>query len=111
MAGPLQVSDMWRARELIKAGVSASTIFQIATQLIRENGARSHKAFRPALQALIGFDVFYKLLRKRNPQFTSFFTNHVAGLMHRYWRDLFPRDFEEPITETNEASGAALPRS
>ena len=43
----------------------------------------------------MGFDLFYKSLNKYNPEFTTFFTNHVAGIIHRYWKDLFPEDFPD----------------
>ena len=31
-----------------------------------------------------------KLLKNKKPQFSTFFTNHVAGIMHRYWKYHFP---------------------
>ena len=36
------------------------------------------------------------------PAFSTFFTNHVAGVMHRYWRDVFPEDFGDPMSGPNE---------
>ena len=32
-------------------------------------------------------------LKKYKPNFSTFFTNHLAGMMHRYWFDYFPEDF------------------
>jgi hypothetical protein len=37
----------------------------------------------------------------RPPALSTFYTNHVAGVMHRYWKDVFPEDFDLPTdTET-----------
>ena len=50
---------------------------------------------RRTYQTVISFDVFYKLLVKNKPDFTTFFTNHVASSQHRYWAALFPDDYED----------------
>ena len=41
------------------------------------------------MQAILSFDVYEKYLLKEKPEFTTYFTNHVAGMMHRYWDNLF----------------------
>ena len=41
------------------------------------------------MQAILSFDVYEKYLLKNEPDFTTYFTNHVAGMMHRYWDNLF----------------------
>ena len=50
----------------------------------------------------MGFDLFFKSLKKYQPNFSTFFTNHVAGIIHRYWRDLFPEEYDDKsyITST-----------
>ena len=40
------------------------------------------------------FDVFERQLERTQPQFSSFFTNHVASAMHRYWAAHRPEDYE-----------------
>ena len=35
-----------------------------------------------------------KHLNKTRPSFATFFTNHVASSMHRYWAAMFPGDYE-----------------
>ena len=37
--------------------------------------------------------MFLKAIKHNPPSFATYFTNHLAGMMHRYWRDLFPEDF------------------
>ena len=95
-------------------GESQSGVFQDTVSLVKDSGPRSsavdHRvrreagpcerfdearvSRRPIFQAILFWDVFRKLFAcQRPPAFTSFFTNHVAGIMHRYWRDVFPEDF------------------
>jgi hypothetical protein len=51
---------------------------------------------RPIYQAVLFWDVFRKHFNApRPPAFSTFFTNHVAGVMHRYWCDVFPEDFPD----------------
>ena len=42
------------------------------------------------VQPVISFDLYLKYLKNTKPEFSTFFTNHVAGMMHRYWKYLFP---------------------
>ena len=46
------------------------------------------------MQPYIGFEIYFNELNNHNPSFSTFFTNHVAGMMHRYWKNLFPEDFK-----------------
>lgn len=73
-------------------GVSATTFAKLAMQLRNERKDPQYRARRPMLQAPLAFDVFLNAYRKTKPQFATFFTNHVAGAMHRYWRYVFPND-------------------
>ena len=45
------------------------------------------------MQPILSFDLYFKCLNKYQPDFSTFFSNHVAGIIHRYWRDIFPEDF------------------
>ena len=73
--------------------LSSNTIFSIINQLIREKINAKNKARRSLIQDIMAFDLFYKTLNKTRPIFCTYFTNHVAGMMHRYWKDLFPYEF------------------
>jgi hypothetical protein len=46
------------------------------------------------LQAPVSFHYFQDALETTRPVFSTFFTNHVAGMMHRYWKHAFPEDFD-----------------
>jgi hypothetical protein len=42
-------------------------------------------------------DLFVSQLAKTKPDFATFYTNHVAAAMHRYWAATFPADYERPM--------------
>jgi hypothetical protein len=44
---------------------------------------------------VLEFDVFMHQLETTRPDFSTFFTNHVASSMHRYWAAAFPADYKE----------------
>lgn len=54
------------------------------------------------MQALVAFDMFQDALKHSRPEFCTFFTNHVAGMMHRYWKYSFPEDFAYEITTAED---------
>jgi hypothetical protein len=54
---------------------------------------------RRTYQSVLGFDVFLRQLRRSEPDFAIFFTNHVASAMHRYWAAAFPHDYVENTYE------------
>ncbi|MCA3017417.1 MAG: hypothetical protein ING62_02055, partial [Rhodocyclaceae bacterium] len=79
----------------LSSGVRISTLFRVASQLLGERLDRSKIARRPVFQTILFWDVFCRQFDPANPPaYSSFFTNHIAGVMHRYWRDVFPEDFE-----------------
>lgn len=82
---------------LLKAGIDTATkgltfrsAKEILRHLINEKRDSRHKASRAILQALPTFDLFWRLYRKECPDLGIYFTNHVAGMMHRYWGDSDP---------------------
>ncbi|MFT3743652.1 MAG: hypothetical protein QM785_05080 [Pyrinomonadaceae bacterium] len=75
-------------------GFRPSTMLDIGGHLAQERVAPWKATRRRTYQSVLAFDVFYKLLRSRKPDFVTFFTNHVASSMHRYWAALFPDDYE-----------------
>lgn len=79
---------------LPSTGIRLQTVLKAGMQLYRERVDRRYSARRSVFQAMIFWDVFRKLYRPlRPPSFATFFTNHIAGVMHRYWNHIFPEDF------------------
>jgi hypothetical protein len=76
-------------------GLRPNTFWDISTQLLSEKVNPSFVRRRRTYQSVLSFDVFMKLLKEKQPSFATFFTNHVASSMHRYWGASFPDDFED----------------
>lgn len=80
---------------LSELGFKARTVGDIAKQLVDERVDRWKVVRRRTYQTVLAFDVFMRQLNKNRPDFTTFFTNHVASSMHRYWAAAFPDEYEE----------------
>src|SRR5262249_14799361 len=65
------------------------------SQLIGEQREPRLKLRRRSLQSVLMGDVFLSLMKTRQPDFATFYTNHVAAAMHRYWAAAFPQDDPE----------------
>lgn len=76
-------------------GFRFSTVTDVMGQILSERFDKWKTTRRRTYQTVIGFDVFYKLLQQQKPDFTTFFTNHVASSMHRYWAAAFPKDYSD----------------
>lgn len=90
----------WRAAldfaaALPRLGITARTLASVAGQLVAERRDRSKTARRRTYQSVLGFDVFMRMLETRAPDFSTFFTNHVAATMHRFWAAAYPGDYEQ----------------
>lgn len=86
------------AKSALLSGVRIRTLFRIAAQLLGERLDRLNIARRPIFQTILFWDVFCRQFDPADPPaYSSFFTNHIAGVMHRYWRDVFPEDFESEV--------------
>jgi len=68
---------------------------EIGGHLVQEKLDAWKVVRRRTYQTVIAFDVFYKLLIKKKPDFVTFFTNHVASSMHRYWAAAFPAEYQD----------------
>jgi hypothetical protein len=79
-------------KSLPSLGLRTGTVATIANQFITERRQPHLRLRRRSLQSLIMMDVFARQLRKTAPQFATFYTNHVAASMHRYWAAAFPDD-------------------
>jgi hypothetical protein len=75
-----------------RRGLSGSTLARLAAALAAERVNPHRKSRRRSLQPLIGLDVFLPLVRRTRPDFATFYTNHVAANMHRFWAAAFPDD-------------------
>lgn len=88
--------DMFRLFGKIGSlGFQGSTMKDVASHLVQERTNRWKTVRRRTYQTVLSFDVFFKLLKKEKPDFTTFFTNHVASSQHRYWAAVFPDEYED----------------
>ena len=78
---------------MLRSGLSITTSLALASHLIKERLNPLHRSRRSVMQAFVAFDIFQDALKNSRPEFCTFFTNHVAGMMHRYWKYSFPEDF------------------
>jgi hypothetical protein len=74
-------------------GVRPRTLAAAAAQLAVERLRPERVVRRRTFQSVLAFDLFAKLLQDRTPRFATFFTNHVASSMHRYWAAAHPEDY------------------
>jgi hypothetical protein len=91
--------DWSSAREFVTKsfdlGLTLRTSLDIGGQLISEQLNSHHKTRRRTYQSTLGFDIFMKQLQIFKPDLVTFFTNHVAATMHRYWAASFPNDYSD----------------
>lgn len=77
-------------------GLRTATLTDVMSQLVSERRHPWKRVRRRTYQVVLAFDVFMKALRETQPDFCTFFTNHVASSMHRYWAATFPEDYANP---------------
>ncbi|MFT3682439.1 MAG: alkaline phosphatase family protein [Ferruginibacter sp.] len=75
-------------------GFKFKTATDLIGQMVDEKVNKWKVVRRRTFQSIIGFDIFYKQLVTKKPDFTTFFTNHVASSQHRYWAAAFPEEYE-----------------
>ena len=95
------LGDILDGAQLFRSGVSVKTGFRLGQHLLRERMDSNHKALRATMQAHVAFDVFLDALKQSKPDYAAVFSNHVAGVMHRYWKYAFPDDFNYSLTESD----------
>ena len=87
----LKVKDLFPlGLSLINQGLGIQSVLSICNSLIKERIEKKNKAGRSILQVLPCFDLYWKLHQQHKPDLSIFFTNHVAGMMHRFWGDAVP---------------------
>jgi len=74
-------------------GITMKTLGKVAGQLVEELRRPHVKTRRRTYQSVLAFDIYTKLLRTGTPRFSTYFSNHVASAMHRYWAATFPNDY------------------
>ncbi|GJL65479.1 MAG: hypothetical protein NPIRA05_04500 [Nitrospirales bacterium] len=77
-----------------RLGITGTTLISVLRQLMEERMNPHVRTRRRTYQSVLAFDVYMKLLRTRRPAFSTYFSNHVASTMHRYWGATFPDDYE-----------------
>ncbi len=82
-------------------GFRPSTMLDVGGHLALEKLSPWKTTRRRTYQSVIAFDIFFKLVNKQKPDFVTFFTNHVASSLHRYWAALFPGDYENQKYESD----------
>lgn len=81
-------------------GIKLGTMAKVGNQLVMERIKPHVKTRRRSYQSILAFDVFIKLLKKSKPQFVTYFSNHIASTLHRYWAAAFPNDYKVNNMET-----------
>lgn len=82
------------ALNLPRLGIRPRALAAVASQLALERIDTKLTARRPIFQGILAWEIFRKLFDPATPPaFSTFFTNQVAGIMHRYWDQVFPEDF------------------
>ena len=76
-------------------GFRPRTAIDVAGQLASERRWPWQRVRRRTYETVLAFDIFMHQLETTRPDFSTFFTNHVASSMHRYWAATFPTDYEE----------------
>jgi len=94
--------DAVDALSLFSCGIRPTSFGKVASHLAKEQINKLHKKRRTLLQPVLAFDLLMDCLKRHNPQFVTFFSNHVAGIMHRYWKYSFPEDFNYELNDSPE---------
>jgi hypothetical protein len=82
-------------RHTPKIGIRPRTFAALTRQLLAERRNPWMSTRRRSFQSIFAFDLFAKQLEQSRPAFSSFFTNHVASAMHRYWAAGHPGDYQQ----------------
>ena len=78
---------------LVFGGLKPDTAYEVGSHLVQELIDKRKRVRRRVMQPLIMCDLFLHQLRETRPDFATFYTNHVAAAMHRYWAALLPGDY------------------
>ena len=81
---------------IFNSSIRLNSVLEIIKQIFIEKINKNFKKRRSLIQPKLTFDIYFRNLQKHKPDFSTFFTNHLAGMMHYYWLDIFPDDFKNP---------------
>lgn len=96
------------AVDMLRQGLTPRSAVTLASHLVKERRDPRFKAFRSAMQAPLSFDLYWNAHLKHDPRLSIFFTNHVAGMMHRFWGDTMPGYTEKFEYDPDEVYGSFI---
>ncbi len=110
VSSKISASDFQQALALLRTGVQLKTLTKVSIHVLNELINPLFKSRRAILQPLLAFDVFLNCIKADQPAYVSFYSNHVAGIMHRFWKYSFPEDFDEsePTGKKAEFHGQSI---
>lgn len=85
---------------LVKApalGMKTKTLLDAAGLVTQIKLGKVNKERLRNLQFTLMADIFFKQIKSQDVDLAVFFTNHIAGNMHRYWYGLFPEDYQQEL--------------
>lgn len=82
-----------------RLGLRLRTMLELGAQLWMEREYPHLRHRRRTWQSVIAFDLFMDRLAATEPDFATFFTNHVASAQHRYWAAAYPADYAQNETD------------
>lgn len=100
VASGLNAADFLHGVGLFRLGLTFRSAAKMMTHLAYERITPLHKTRRATMQAYVAFDVFMDALLRSKPDYAAVFSNHVAGVMHRYWKYAFPEDFDYTLAQS-----------
>jgi len=74
-------------------GLGPRTFAGVGRQLLDERLRPWTRVRRRSWQSVLAFEVFMNQLERTRPAFSTFFTNHVASTLHRFWAARYPADY------------------
>lgn len=92
------------AATLMRAGLSANTVWQTVRQVASECMDKGLAWRKAGLLDLYQYDLFRGLNARRQVQFATFFSNCVAHYQHYYWRNMSPELFANPPLPSDHGS-------
>jgi hypothetical protein len=102
IATGVSFKDITEGLGLFRTGVTMKSGMRLAGHLVSEKINKLNKSLRATMQAHVAFDVFMDAMKSTQPEYAAFFSNHVAGTMHRYWKYAFPEDFDYQLRSDSE---------
>ena len=105
----ISFNEIFNFVKLISRGIiSKRSATRTALHIFKEKINPKYKSRRSIIQNVLTFDIYFKYLNTLKPSFSTYFTNHLAGMMHRYWQDLFPMDFAKRKHKADEFHASSI---